>query len=260
MSKNPAQWDDLRPRVMSAAVMLLVGAVDLWLGGWPLLVLVALVIGAMVWELARLSAPDAPQQARVLGAFAALVLFWGETWQGPPFWLLIIPVIVAVTAQRLRLAVVVAALAIMVAGKSLFDLRDQAGIAAILWLVGLVIISDVAGYFAGRLIGGPKFWPSISPKKTWSGTVSGWIGALVWGLGFYALGHGGVWLIPLSPLIAFAGQMGDIGESWLKRRAGIKDSSRLIPGHGGVLDRFDAVIGASLAVILFDAVLPLWGG
>lgn len=258
MSQNPAQWDDLRPRVLSAAVMLMVGAVDLWLGGWPLLVLVALVIGAMIWELARLSAPDAPQQARALGVFAGLVLFFGETWHGPPVWLVLVPLIFAVTPRRLRLPVILAALAIMVAGKSLFDLRDQAGIAAILWLVGLVIISDVAGYFAGRLIGGPKFWPSISPKKTWSGTVAGWIGALVWGLGFYALGHGGLWLAVLSPAIALAGQMGDIGESWLKRRAGIKDSSRLIPGHGGVLDRFDAVIGASLAVIALQSVL--WGG
>jgi phosphatidate cytidylyltransferase len=117
------------------------------------------------------------------------------------------------------------------------------------------------GYFAGRILGGPKFWPAISPKKTWSGTIAGWIGAAILGLGFVLAGQGTLWLVVLSPLVAFAGQMGDIVESWLKRRVGAKDSSALIPGHGGVLDRFDALTGAMVLVMLLTRIfdLPIGG-
>jgi phosphatidate cytidylyltransferase len=76
------------------------------------------------------------------------------------------------------------------------------------------------------------------------------------GAAFVDAGYGGIGLIVISPLIAFAGQMGDIVESWLKRRAGVKDSSRLIPGHGGVMDRFDALVGAMLAVMALQFLAP----
>ncbi|MDZ7904436.1 MAG: phosphatidate cytidylyltransferase [Cypionkella sp.] len=135
-------------------------------------------------------------------------------------------------------------------------LNNNHGRVGEIWLIGVVILSDIAGYFAGRILGGPKFWPAISPKKTWSGTVAGWMGAAGLGAAFWAAGYGGAALIILSPLVAFAGQMGDIGESWLKRRAGIKDSSNLIPGHGGFLDRFDALIGAALVVLALQMAAP----
>jgi len=123
----------------------------------------------------------------------------------------------------------------------------------------VVVASDVLGYFAGRMLGGPKFWPAISPKKTWSGTVAGWIGAALVGL-VVVLATGASWaLVPFSALVAFAGQMGDIAESWVKRRAGVKDASALIPGHGGVLDRFDALIGAVVLVMALGLVAPVAG-
>ena len=147
----------------------------------------------------------------------------------------------------------------MIAGYGLIELRlfEGNGQSAILWLISVVVVSDVAGYFAGRMLGGPKFWPAVSPKKTWSGTVAGWVGSVVVGFLFYMGGYGSAGLLLLSPVIAFSGQLGDIVESWLKRRAGIKDSSRLIPGHGGLLDRFDALIGATVALMLIGLVLPL---
>jgi phosphatidate cytidylyltransferase len=134
-------------------------------------------------------------------------------------------------------------------------LRITGGFAGVLWLVAVVVAADTAGYFAGRHFGGAKFLPKVSPNKTWAGTYGGWAAAAVIGLLFWLFGPGGWGLVVLSPLIAFAGQMGDIAESWLKRRAGVKDSSALIPGHGGVLDRFDALTGAAVALFVLSPVL-----
>ena len=154
-------------------------------------------------------------------------------------------------------------MAIMLAGYGLIELRTLGGTQVILWLVAVVVASDVLGYFAGRMLGGPKFWPAISPKKTWSGTVAGWIGAGLVGLVLVLAADASWLLVPVSALVAFAGQLGDIAESWVKRRAGVKDASNLIPGHGGVLDRFDALIGAVVLVMALGLLAPvtaLFGG
>ena len=258
-----AQWGDLRPRVLSALVMLAVGAIEIWLGGWWFLILITLLTSVMIWELARLSQPKDPRIALAIAALAALCLIADEGWPSLSAWIVfpLVPLAFMATPRRQQKAVTAISIAVMVAGHGLFVLRDEAGTIAFLWLLGVVIVSDVMGYFAGRLLGGPKFWPAISPKKTWSGTIAGWIGAAILGAGFVAAGHGTLWLIPLSPVVAFAGQMGDIAESWLKRRVGAKDSSNLIPGHGGVLDRFDALTGAMVLVMLLTRAfeLPIGG-
>ena len=124
-------------------------------------------------------------------------------------------------------------------------------------MVICVVVTDVAGYFAGRHFGGPKFWPAISPKKTWSGTVAGWIGAGLVGALFLTFTNAGWDTIWLSMLLALASQMGDIAESALKRRVGVKDSSALIPGHGGLFDRFDGLLGASLFMLLLALVVDV---
>ena len=125
----------------------------------------------------------------------------------------------------------------------------------ILVLVGIVVISDVAGYFAGRAFGGPKFWPKVSPKKTWSGTIAGWGGAAVVGGVFAMLTQAHVGLIGLSVAVSMASQLGDIAESAIKRRAGVKDSSNLIPGHGGLFDRFDGMLGAALFILIAGQIV-----
>lgn len=258
-----AQWGDLKPRALSAAVMLAVGAVEIWLGGWWFLILITLLTAVMIWELARLSQPREPRLALAIAALAALCMIADEGWPSVSAWIVfpLVPLAFMATPRRQQYAVTVIAIAVLIAGHGLFVLRDEAGTIAFLWLLGVVIVSDVMGYFAGRTLGGPKFWPAISPKKTWSGTIAGWIGAAVLGAAFVAAGYGSVWLIVLSPLVAFAGQMGDIVESWLKRRVGAKDSSSLIPGHGGVLDRFDALVGAMVLVMLLTRAfdLPIGG-
>ena len=114
----------------------------------------------------------------------------------------------------------------------------------------------------GRSVGGPKFWPRHSPKKTWSGTVAGWIGAALVGLVLLATGHAGAGALLVGPVLVLGGQLGDIAESALKRRARVKDASLLIPGHGGLMDRFDAM-GGSLATALLlglAGLLPVVGG
>jgi len=254
------RWADLRPRLISAAILVAVGAVHIWIGGKVFLALLALIIGLMVWELARMTGRGGPAWLPVaLGLAAGAVLAIDEGVASSPAWLLFPPVAlaVAVTPRIFPAVSGLFALGFLAAGHGIFVLRDEAGATAFLWVLIVVIVSDVAGYFAGRLIGGPKFWPAVSPKKTWSGTVAGWLGAVLVGLGFWAAGQGG-WMLPiLSPFVAFAGQMGDIAESWIKRRAGVKDSSNLIPGHGGVMDRFDAVTGAILFVAALQPLIPL---
>lgn len=259
MNTAPGRWGDLQPRLISAAVMLAVGAVEIWLGGLWFLVLITALTAIMIWELASMTAPGESIRALALAALAALSLILDEGWPSvPAYWLFpVVGLAFYLTPRRHRLGAALLAMAIMVAGHGLFVLRDESGTPAILWLIGVVIASDVMGYFAGRLLGGPKFWPAVSPKKTWSGTVAGWIGAALVGLGFVLAGHGSWWLVAISPFLAFAGQLGDIAESWIKRRTGVKDSSNLIPGHGGLMDRFDALVGAMFFVMVLTRFVPL---
>jgi phosphatidate cytidylyltransferase len=100
------------------------------------------------------------------------------------------------------------------------------------------------------MIGGPKLWPRVSPKKTWSGTVAGWVGATVVAILFAGATNAGFGLIGVSIAVSMASQIGDIAESAIKRRSGVKDSSNLIPGHGGLLDRFDGMLGAAVFIVI----------
>jgi phosphatidate cytidylyltransferase len=255
------KWTDLRTRILSAIVMVAVGAVEIWLGGTAFATLVVVLIGVMIWELAMMTAPSERQSGLTLAVVAgvALVAALVLKTEVAVLFLVVPSVALLLTPRRDQRLAAAYALAIMLAGYGLVELRSVGGTQAILWLVAVVVASDVLGYFAGRMLGGPKFWPAISPKKTWSGTVAGWIGAAVVGL-VVVLVVGASWLlVPFSALVAFAGQLGDIAESWVKRRAGVKDASNLIPGHGGVLDRFDALIGAVVVVMALRLVLPVAG-
>ena len=252
---SDARFSDLQARALSALVMVVVGAVALWLGGVTFSLLAVALAGAMGWELYRMMVPEAPfGRAEAHGVVAAvLVAVFTLVWLGPTSILALAAGagLLALRMPRDKWIFGLYLLLILTAVHGLILLREIYGLAFVLWLVCVVIASDVAGYFAGRLIGGPKFWPRVSPKKTWSGTVAGWICAALVGAGF-AYATGMPWaIVPLSALLALAGQLGDIAESAIKRRTGVKDSSNLIPGHGGVLDRFDAMIAvAALALLL----------
>lgn len=253
-----ARWGDLKKRVISAVFMLVVGVSELWLGGMSFNLLVFALTGVMFWELANITAPGRRRTPLAMGALAAACLAGAVILRDDlAAALLILPgLALALTPRRDRRISTLYGICIMVAGFGLIELRGP-GMPAILWLIAVVIVSDVAGYFVGRIVGGPKFWPAISPKKTWSGTVAGWLGAMAVSVLFVVTGHAPWKLVLVAPVVAFAGQMGDIAESWLKRRAGVKDSSSLIPGHGGFLDRFDALIGAVVLVMLLSLITSL---
>ena len=205
-------------------------------------------------------APDRVMAAALMAAAAASIVSTMLTGMGAPVLLfLVVPILGALLLKKLRITFFLYALVVMVSGFALVDFRNEFGALWIIWLLLVVIASDVLGYFAGRKFGGPKFWPAISPKKTWSGTVAGWIGAAVIGLVFAIFTDATLILVPLSMIVSFAGQMGDIAESAIKRKTGIKDSSTLIPGHGGLLDRFDALLGVALVMFVAVSVFGVTG-
>jgi phosphatidate cytidylyltransferase len=138
--------------------------------------------------------------------------------------------------------------------------RPDLGLPVLLWMFAVVWATDVAAYFTGRRFGGPKLWPRISPKKTWSGFAGGVTAGVLSGLLVHFVAEGLGWASPfswlvvalVSGIVSIASQGGDLGESALKREFDVKDSSHLIPGHGGAMDRLDgfwaaaALLGAAL--------------
>jgi phosphatidate cytidylyltransferase len=137
--------------------------------------------------------------------------------------------------------------------------NEPHGRTAIFWLFGIIWAADSAAYFGGRLIGGPKLWPAVSPGKTWSGAIVGTIAGVLGGL--LVIVAAGIqphaMHIVLGMIVVIAAQLGDLLESGIKRHFGVKDSGNLIPGHGGVMDRCDSLVAASSVALLLGALRVL---
>jgi phosphatidate cytidylyltransferase len=249
------RFSDLAPRLGTAGVLLVLGAVAVTLGGLVFVTLISVCVGVMIWELATMVRVG-PKRAKLMAAtggvavFAASVLPIGY---GLPI-LMLVPMIAIAFIRRHRRVMVGFSAAIVLAGLSLTVHLTQFGVIWMIWLILVVVASDVLGYFAGRTLGGPKFWPKVSPKKTWSGPVAGWVGAalvgLIWVIWQDAPGE----TIGISVALAMMAQMGDIAESAVKRKMDVKDSSNLLPGHGGLFDRFDAMLGAALMLLVIESL------
>ena len=217
---------DLPVRIASAVVMLALAGFAVWQGGMVLKGFIALVGLGVFAEYASLAVKIAPDPARIVASMVTGAFYIG--WASLALIVMPVPLLVAV--------------------------------------MGVVICTDTGAYFTGRALGGPKIAPSISPSKTWSGLGGGMAAAALW-TSIVAL-TGGYLISGMSPTgpsvaealrttnlgtaaligagLAVAAQAGDFYESWLKRRAGVKDSSRLIPGHGGLFDRVDGLLPVAI--------------
>jgi phosphatidate cytidylyltransferase len=272
---DPARWRDLPQRVVTAVGFGALVLAAIWLGPEAFTALLALGAALLSWEWVHLNGgrirsltgaavPATVLAAGALGvfgwfpaAFAVLLLGFGLVWwlarfragrDGPAAWL------------------AAGVLYIGLAGLSLIALRahDAAGQASVLFLVLVVWASDIGAYAVGRALGGPRLWPAISPSKTWAGAAGGLLAAMLAGLAVAAvLGPAGV-VAPMAAaaLLGTASQAGDLLESAIKRHFRVKDSSDLLPGHGGAFDRLDGVLGAApVAALLGLATGPgreLW--
>jgi phosphatidate cytidylyltransferase len=214
VTDTPPKKSDLGVRTLSAIVMVAVAGTALWLGGWVWTAFVALVALGVLWE------------------WTNLVLLFEQRIARRVIWLMGGCAYVGLGATVLAV------------------LRfDLIGLIFALLILCSVVCVDVGAYFAGRTFGGPKIAPSLSPSKTWAGLAGGAVvaTAFLWLAPAQPL-KGQVLAFLIGPLLAVIAQTGDFFESWMKRKAGVKDSGALIPGHGGLFDRVDGLLAVSFAI------------
>ncbi len=266
----PVRFGDVATRLVSAVVMLPPLAAALWQGGLALALLVAAVTGCLAWEWSRMAGAGRPLAAACAAAGCLPVAAWpllpADDWGWSAA---AAGLAVGALAVRHRHGLVVLAGPVVAAvpGVALLWLRgfEPGGTVLVAGLLGCVIATDTGAYAAGRLFGGPRLAPMISPNKTWAGLAGGILAGAAGGglMAVWLPGHANVALLCLAGAgIAVVSQVGDLGESAMKRRFGVKDSGRMIPGHGGVLDRCDghmAAISAAAALVLLGGKPPvLW--
>lgn len=247
---------ELRTRAVVGLLLVILAFAGLYFGGfffWLLLVIAGVL---MQGEWADLT--GASPEHRRLSMFAVSVplallcpLAAGLSWTAFTLAVAAFFFVLLVT-RSLRLALGI--LYVFVPVMALIFLREQqpGGLLLAFWALSLVWATDIGAYFAGRSIGGPKLAPRVSPSKTWAGLGGGVLAALVLGFVLHRFGGLPIQLAAASGLLAVAAQLGDLLESAMKRRAGVKDSGSLLPGHGGVMDRLDGVVAAApLAALLY---------
>ena len=254
---------DLGIRILSAAVIAVPCVLAVYAGGLWLAAVASPVAALLAWEWRRLTSPD-PSWTHWAFAAACALAPWASHAAGWPAAFALAGVATGIGwAGRTPAALiwsVAGALAAGVAPASLVLLRASPdGLGLVSWVVGVVVATDIGAYAVGRTFGGARLAPRISPGKTWSGAIGGLLSAgaagVIIGSQFSLLASG-----PLAVLSVVGGataQIGDLGASAMKRRAGVKDSGHLIPGHGGVIDRFDSLVAVVLAVSLATWVAGL---
>jgi phosphatidate cytidylyltransferase len=255
---------ELGARAASAAVLAAVALLATYQGGWPFALLWLAAGVAVLGEWLAIARVEPRWTLHIilgagLLALTAAYLAPISLATGIALFALIVALafLLGRTARdRFWAATAVASAALLVLVPPAVRGHPDLGAVGVLWMFAVVWTTDVAAYFAGRRLGGPKLWPSVSPKKTWSGFAGGLLAGTLAGVAVPLLAArwgwtqsiATGWIVLLSMLASVVGQAGDLAESAFKRFFGVKDSGRLIPGHGGVMDRLDAFWAVSLLV------------
>ena len=248
---------NLSTRIIAAAVLIPLAIAIAYAGGWLWTALVTLAAIGLYVEWLMVVGLVADKRVVASGvaalAIAGLCLAIGRIDAALiALGIGLVAVAIITPAQRNWSALGFLYAAVAEIASVLLRLDPVKGFAALVFVLVIVWVTDSGGYFAGRGIGGPKLWPRVSPKKTWAGAIGGFVASLAVAGAFAALdlgkaGH----LLMISGVLSVVSQLGDLFESAVKRRFGVKDSSQIIPGHGGLLDRLDGFVAVVAVAALF---------
>lgn len=249
-----AAGNNLVLRIISAAVLAPIALVAAWYGGWLFALFWGVAAIAVLWEWITLVAGPG-HRLTITSCAGALAIAAVVDWRDHPVVAILLVGLGAFAAgifaphrRRQWIACGVLYAGVLLLAPMLLRHDEAYGFHAMIFLFAIVWATDILAYFGGRAFGGPKLLPAVSPKKTWSGGICGALGAMALSVAGAAwLGAGNLAAIAILALVlSVASQAGDFLESWIKRRFGAKDASRLIPGHGGVMDRLDGFWAAAL--------------
>ena len=252
-------WYDLRLRLLSASFLLFISAFCIYFGNYLFTLFVISLVGVMHWELGKMLSPMS-LQAMWFSAFLSIISTFCLLASNSVLW----PVLILLMNFHFqknffnhnRYFGAFYSLAVIVCGVIFYRVRLEFGLYHTIWLIGIVVVTDTAGYLIGRIIGGPKVFPRISPKKTWAGVLAGWLGVALFSWSFVenvAPQSLFIKFVSISIILSVSAQIGDMIQSHLKRKSDVKDSSGLLPGHGGFMDRFDGFVGAMVVTgLIFE--------
>jgi phosphatidate cytidylyltransferase len=256
--QHPKKLSDLRLRFISALVLGPLVLLITYLGGLPFAALTLVASGLFLWEWFSITGTPARSVGALTGfvTLFAIAILCVAGHPGPGLVAMVLGAFIAYAVSGFSKTGRWAIEGIVYSGLALFSLlalrEGSEGLLVAFFLVFVVWATDIFAYFTGRALGGPKLMPRVSPKKTWSGAIGGLVLATLFGTGVALIAnaqHLVLWAL-LAAGLSVVSQAGDLLESAIKRRFDVKDSSRLIPGHGGIMDRIDGLVAAAIFAVL----------